>query len=97
MTEIILSVTFITPENLAEAERIYSKKDVYSSKAGYPLEYAAGKVIVTRTIHTPDLFSETWKFTNEHHWLATREEFDAKFNVVNDGNRTDQFALITQK
>lgn len=97
MTEIIWSVIIITKYNLAEAERIYSKKDIMSSTNGTPIEFAAGKMIVTQTIHTDDPFDSRFKCTHEYHWLATRPEFDTKFYFVDDGNETDTFSIIAKK
>jgi hypothetical protein len=94
--EEILSVIIINQENLAEAKRLYEAK-VLASVPGAPIEFKIGMVIVTQTIHTDDLFASSFKCTQENIWLATRNEFDAKFNMVDDGNKTDTFAIITRK
>ena len=96
MIEEILSMIIITNDNLDELRRLY-EKDVLSSDPETPVEFKVGKVIVTQTMHSPDLFDASFKCTRENNWIATREEFDARFVIRNDGHKTDTFALIDRK
>jgi hypothetical protein len=97
MTEIILSAIFLTDENVADADRIYKDK-IFAADPETSRQIQVDKVIVTQTIHVPDLFApHKFKFTYENHWLTRRDWFDQRFNIIDDDNRTDTFALITQK
>lgn len=96
MTEIILSVYFINENNLKELETIY-KKDILSSMPGTPAVFAVGKRIVIQTIHTDDLFDPSFKCTRDNVWLCTDQEFNERFDIVEDENMTETFALIALK
>lgn len=93
--EEILSVYFITEENIAELKRD-NENDILPSVPGVAIEFEVGKVMVVQTIKATDLFEETFHTTRHNVWLATREQFDAKFNI-DEEVETEYFALISRK
>lgn len=94
--EIILSMTVITNENIIELEHVY-KEIILPCKPGDPITFEVGKVIVTQTINTIDLFDERFGGRHRTDWLCTRAELDAKFNIVENQHKTHDFAIITKK
>lgn len=93
--EEILSVYFITEENL-ESLKSENESDILTSVPGCSVEFKVGKVVIVQTIKTPDLFDEPFYNTRHNVYLATREEFDARF-VITEEVETENFAIISRK
>lgn len=92
----ILSVHILTDDNIDELIRLHTQWN--TTFYGLPgVTIKVGNVIVEETIDTPDIFDPAFGIRNCNFYLATREEFDSKFVINEDANRTETFALITKK
>lgn len=96
--KVILTASFVTEKNLAELMNEY-RAGILSSKIETPAVFEVGKVIVTMTIKYIDLFDETIGLVHKESWLATREEFDARFNIVDEVEALngETFTIVTRK
>ena len=99
MPEIIMSAYFINEENANDFRSDSAFDNIVAAISSGPARsITPGNVIVVQTVHIDDPFEPAkFKTTHNDYWLATREEFDRAFNIVDDANRTDTFALITHK
>jgi len=93
--EEILSVFFVTNTN-CEDLKTYYETQTWPTTAGDEVKFIPGMMLVTQTIHVVDLFNSTYKFTHTSNWICTIEEFNSRFTIINDANRTPTFAIITR-
>lgn len=91
MFEVIWSADFITEENRTILETTYNNRQFGLT------DFKVGLVVVVQTINSSDPFDPRMGIRNENCWLVTREEFDSKFTIKDDDNKTDTFAIITPK
>lgn len=95
---VILSGTFITEHNVEMLKRVYERDHLLSPIFYMHQPIEVGCVIVVRVLVVPDLFHpEFFHRIVESKWIVTREEFDAKFVVVDNGVRTDTFSHLILK
>ncbi len=94
--EELLAVYFINEKNIKDLKREF-ETTILPSKPNIIIEFKIDMVVVIQTIHLADLFENKFRCSSKTVWLATREEFDTRFKIINDVFRTDTFAFITRK
>jgi hypothetical protein len=95
--EIILTAHIITEENKAFLTTEYEADDVKSSSNGGPTSFEPGYIAIVRELSVPDVISPHIHNRITTVWIVPKEEFDSKFDLIDDIWRTKEFGRIRRK